>query len=48
MAFRAEMSTEGRARFSVAGMPMEYNRRAMPLWGSRKRLRIRTRIGRAK
>ena len=31
MAFRAEMSTEGRARFSVAGMPMEYNRRAMPL-----------------
>ena len=36
MAFRAEMSTEGRARFSVAGMPMEYSRRAMPLWGSRK------------
>ena len=48
MAFSAETSREGNARFKVAGMPMAYRRLAMFPRGRRYFLRMRTWMGRRK
>ena len=47
MVFKEAISREGSARFSTAGIPMEYSLAAIARSGTRYRRRIPTEMGRS-